>query len=193
MLSLLERLGVFSSTVGQYIESALPKRPPEGEESLTQELPPPKEAPFSEAPPQKDPPPTKKLPPKVKQRPGVIWNKTLLLPQAPFEIETDYGTDYYIKLVDAETNDDAMAIYVVGGQDLEVLVPLGYYKMRYAYGETWRGEQHLFGPGDLTTVEEALENFDFNRSFKGFSGYTVRLIPHITGNLPTRHIARDDF
>lgn len=182
VLSMLEQLGVLSSTVGQYIESTLPKRPPEQEKSLTEE-----------SPPQKDPPPTKKLPPAVKQRPGVVWNKTLLLPQAPFKVETDYGTDYYIKLVDAETNDDAMAIYVVGGQDLEVLVPLGYYKMRYAYGKTWRGEQHLFGPGNLTTVEEALENFDFSAALRGLQGYTVKLIPQIGGNLPTRYIARDDF
>ena len=86
-------------------------------------MPSPNEMALSESP-SDDLVPTKKLPPPVKQRPGVIWNKTLLLPQAPLEIRTGYGTDYYIKLVDGETNRDAMAIYVVGGQDLEVLVPL---------------------------------------------------------------------
>ena len=86
-----------------------------------------------------------------------------------------------------------MAIYVVGGQDLEVLVPVGSYKMRYAYGKIWRGEQHLFGPGSLTRVEEALKNSDFLASVDGINGYTVKLILQIGGNLPTRHIARNDF
>lgn len=176
VLSMFKQLRWLPSDVEQYTESALPKRPPEQKETL------PKEA-----------PPIEKLPPAVAQRPGVIWNKTLLLPQAPFKIQTSAGSDYYIKLVDAETNLDAMAIYVVGGQDLEVLVPLGYYKMRYAYGETWRGEQHLFGPGNLTSVEEALDNFEFSAALRGLQGYTVRLIPKTGGNMPTRHISRDGF
>ena len=143
--------------------------------------------------PETAPIPIKKSPPPVAQRPGVMWNKSLLIPQAPFGIQTSPGTNYYIKLVDTETNRDAMAIYVVGGRDLEVLVPLGSYKMRYAYGKIWRGEQHLFGPGNLTRVEEALESFDFNMSFEGINGYTVELIPQIGGNMPTRYIARDEF
>ena len=133
------------------------------------------------------------FPPLVIQSPGVMWNKTGRSLLAPLGVQTSIGTDYYIKLVDAETNRDAVAIYVIGGQDLEVLVPLGSYRMRYAYGETWRGEHHLFGPEDLTAVEEALEIFDFSESYEGFSGYTVELIPQIDGNLPTRVIARDEF
>ena len=44
--------------------------------------------------------------------------------------------------------------------------------MKYAYGETWRGEHHLFGSGELTAVEEVLESFDFSASYEGFNGYT---------------------
>ena len=122
---------------------------------------------------------------------GVMWNKTGRALRAPFDIKTSAGSDYYIKLVDAETNDDAMAIYVVGGQDLEVLVPPGSYKMRYAYGKIWRGEQHLFGPGELTRAEEALKSLDFLASWSGFNGYTVELIPQIDGNFPNpAHCAR---
>ena len=146
-----------------------------------------KERYFPETPPI----PIKKSPPPVVQRPGVMWNKSLLIPQAPFRIQTSPGTDYYIKLVDAGTNRDAMAIYVVGGRDLEVLVPLGSYRLRYAYGKIWRGEQHLFGPGGLTRVEEALKSLDFNMSFESINGHIVELIPQIGGNMPTRDIPRD--
>lgn len=178
-LSTFEQLEAFSSTVGQYIESALP------EWFLEQ-----KERYF----PETAPIPLKKFPPPVVRRPGVMWNKTGRSLRAPLGVQTSIGTDYYIKLVDAKTKRDAVAIYVVGGKDLEVLVPPGSYKMKYAYGKVWRGEQHLFGPGGLTRIEEALKTFDFlAASIGGFNGYTVELIPQIGGNLPTRDIARDEF
>ena len=122
-----------------------------------------------------------------------MWNKMGRSLLAPFGIETSAGSDYYIKLVDAKTNRDAVAIYVVGGQDLEGFVPVGSYKMRYAYGKIWRGEQHLFGSGSLTRAKEALKRFDFLASINGINGYTVELIPQIGGNLPTRDIARDEL
>ena len=173
-----EQLGAFSSTTGQYIENVLPQWVLEQKERY-----------FPEAVPV----PLKKFPPPVVQSPGVMWNKTERSLLAPFGIQTSVESDYYIKLVDAKTNRDAVAVYVVGGQDLEVLVPVGSYKMRYAYGKIWRGEQHLFGPGSLTRVEEALKSFDFLASVNGINGYTVELIPQIDGNLPTRIIARDEL
>ena len=173
-----EQLGKFSSTVGQYIESALPQWLAEQKEFYF---------------PERAPIPLKKFPPPVVQRPGVMWNKTGRSLLAHFGIQTSVGSDYYIKLVDAKTNRDAVAIYVVGGKDLEVLIPVGSYKMRYAYGKIWRGEQHLFGPGGLTRVEEALKKFDFLASVSGINGYTVELIPQIGGNLPTQNITRDKF
>ena len=177
-LSTFEQLRAFSSTAGQYIENVLP-------EWLLKQ----KERYFPEA----TPIPIKKSPPPVVQRPGVMWNKTGRSLRAPFDIQTSAGSDYYIKLVDAKTNRDAVAIYVTGGKDLEVLVPPGSYKMKYAYGKIWRGEQHLFGPRGLTRVEEALKRFDFLASWSGFNGYTVELIPQIGGNLPTKSITRDKF
>lgn len=173
----VEQLELFSTPVERYIDGAPPNWSPEQQVSL------PKEATLS----------TETLPPAVVQRTGVIWNRTALLSMAPFKIETSNGVDYYIKLVDVETNRDAMAFYVAGGKDLEVLVPLGSYKIRYAYGKIWRGEQHLFGPGKLTKVRETLKSFDFNASLEGFKGYTVKLTPQIGSNLPIRSIARSKF
>lgn len=173
----LEQLELFSAPVEQYIEDASPKWSPGQQATL------PKEATLS----------IEKLPPAVEQHTGVIWNKTALLSRAPFKIQTSNGADYYIKLVDVETNHDAMAFYVAGGKDLEVLVPLGSYKIRYAYGKIWRGEQHLFGPGELTKVRETLKSFDFNASLDGFKGYTVQLTPQTGSNLPIRSIARSKF
>lgn len=172
-----ERLELFSAPVEQHIEGASPEWLPEQQASLS------KEARLS----------IEKFPPAVVQHTGVMWNKTALLSQAPLKIQTSDEADYYIKLVDVETNHDAMAFYVVGGKDLDVLVPLGSYKIRYAYGKIWRGEQHLFGPGKLTKVGETLKSFDFSASLDGFKGYTVKLTPQIGSNLPIRSIARSKF
>ena len=178
VITTFEQLGAFSSTAGQYIENVLP-------DWLLEQ----KERYF----PETVLIPIKKSPPPVVQRPGVMWNKTGRALRAHFGIKTSAGSDYYIKLVEAKTNRDVVAVYVVGGQDLEVLVPPGSYKMKYAYGKIWRGEQHLFGPGGLTRVGEAVKRFDFLASWSGFNGYTVELIPQVGGNLPTRDIARDRF
>jgi hypothetical protein len=38
-----------------------------------------------------------------------------------------------------------MTIFVRGGENVETLVPLGSYYVRYASGTTWYGHDHLFG------------------------------------------------
>ena len=65
------------------------------------------------------------LPPAV-SRPaaGVVTNRTGRRPEAPFEIVTSPGADYFLKLVEAGTGQDALTIYVRGGERLEVTVPL---------------------------------------------------------------------
>lgn len=133
------------------------------------------------------------LPPLVTQSSGVMWNKTRRHPTAPLQIKTRAGPDYYIKFIDKNTNLDAVAIYVAGGKSLEVLVPPGSYIMRYAYGKSWRGEEHFFGPGGLTNFAEAKKVFYFSISNRGTSGWTVELVPQYGGNLPTRSIRRDQF
>ena len=85
-----------------------------------------------------------------------MWNRTGRSPVAPFEIIAQPGADYFIKLVEYSSSPNALgqgevAIFVQGGQRLEVEVPLGRYTMRYAAGETRRGEVARFGPGNLTT------------------------------------------
>lgn len=44
---------------------------------------------------------------------------------APLEIRTDSGSDYYVKVVNAANDNDTLAIYIHGGETVEVEVPLG--------------------------------------------------------------------
>lgn len=133
------------------------------------------------------------LPPSVSQRPGIVSNWTGRQPVAPFEIITERGQNYYVKLVDSSSGRDAVSIYVTGGSRIEVNVPLGAYKIKYAVGSTWRGERHLFGPGNHTQFFAANDEFYFQRRADGIYGYTIELIAQSGGNLHTYQINSNNF
>ncbi len=124
---------------------------------------------------------------------GVMENRTGRPPEAPFEIMTSFGADYYLKLVDTSTGQDVLIVYVRGGQRIEVTVPLGSYRLRYASGETWRGTAHLFGPGEMTSYSASESVLSFEVSGGYVNGYTVELIRQVGGNMDTRRISPSQF
>lgn len=133
------------------------------------------------------------LPPAVSQSAGIIFNKTGVSGNHPLEIVTSPGNDYFVKLVDNITNAERIGIFVKGGQRIEVEVPAGQYRMRYASGETWRGMQHLFGPGNMTSYQASSDIFNFNISGGYYNGYTIELIRQVGGNMDTRSISASSF
>ena len=133
------------------------------------------------------------LPPPAFQPVGVMWNRTNREAIAPLKLVTSSGADYYIKLTESATKRDAIAIFVNGGQTIEVEVPLGSYHLKYAAGEVWRGEEALFGPDEMTTYSIADERFDFEMKSDFVSGYTVELVLQRGGNLSTRKISAEEF
>lgn len=130
--------------------------------------------------------------PVVSQAPGIIWNKTNKKPEAPFQIITSAGSDYFVKLENAYTGEDAVAVYVNGGRRTSVEVPLGSYRMKYATGKIWYGENHLFGPED-TSFYSSNDIMNFRVQGNYINGYTVELIRQVGGNLETRPISANDF
>ena len=129
------------------------------------------------------------LPPIVYQSPGILWNNTGRIGTAPFRVITSPGADYYIKLVDYNSGADLLGIFANGGRTLEVTVPPGSYRLRYAYGDGWRGQATLFGPGRNTTFQQSSTRFDFSTN----NGYTVELIRQSGGNMPTTSIGANQF
>jgi hypothetical protein len=110
---------------------------------------------------------------------------------APFRIVAPSGSNYYAKLVDSATKRDIMSMYVIGGRPLEVDVPLGSYRLKYAYGNVWCGESLLFG--EHTAYSEAQSTFEFSVQGDRLSGYTVELIPQMHGNLRTKSIRASEL
>lgn len=149
--------------------------------------------PRAAAPPVTQTIPAAPLPLEVSQSAGIIFNRTGVSGNHPLEIVTSPGNDYFVKLVDNITNAERIGIFVKGGQRIEVEVPAGQYRMRYASGETWRGMQHLFGPGNMTSYQASSDIFNFNISDGYYNGYTIELIRQEGGNMDTRSIPPSSF
>ncbi len=111
---------------------------------------------------------------------------------APLTIQTR-GSEhhYFIKLVDYLTDEPIVTVFVRGGSSVDIDVPLGAMKLRYAVGTTWYGDQLLFGPD--TEYAEADARFDFSESFGRVSGYAVELFLQPNGNLREREIRPDEW
>jgi len=130
--------------------------------------------------------------PTVQVRQGVHQLFTSAELIAPFRIVTPSGAEsYYVKLADAFTGAVVITFFVYGGQSFETEVPLGTYRVKYATGSTWYGEDHLFGPD--TSYSEADKTFQFSVKENQISGYTVELIRQRGGNLHTKLISANQF
>jgi len=110
---------------------------------------------------------------------------------APLTIITSAGSNYYVKLFNTASNENVLAVYVVGGYPISIQAPLGSYELRYACGTTWCGSQDLFGP--QTTCSRADSTFTFAETADGYTGYTVQLIMQQNGNLSTSSLNKANF
>lgn len=127
---------------------------------------------------------------------GIMKNFTGKRAVAPFKISTSKNysqtTDnYYIKLVDAKTKAVAVTIFVQSGSTVEVKVPLGVYKIRYAVGEKWYGEQDLFGHS--TSYSKSEELLDFVDKGYYVQGHSLVLYKVANGNFSTQPMNANDF
>lgn len=122
----------------------------------------------------------------------ILKNTRPFYDAAPFEVETPPGGGYYLKLVDANSGDVVVTILVKGGEKYEAEVPLGSYRLRYATGQNWYGEEHLFGP-DETSYYVASDIFEFSIEGNYYVGNTLVLKKMLNGNLDTHKIPAENF
>ncbi len=81
---------------------------------------------------------------------GLIWLRSPLPAVFPLQVKTAPGSDYHLTLVKRETRKVTLTAYIRGGDFFQVLVPPGSYRLRFAHGARWQGEEHLFGTGTET-------------------------------------------
>lgn len=118
---------------------------------------------------------------------GLIEAATAGSRVAPLRIITPPGSRaYVVKLVDAETNQTVLRIFLEAGRSFETLAPIGSFNLKWATGRDWHGEDQLFGP--LTDYQETIEPLVFGADGDGYTGHTVELAPKFDGNLHSDRI-----
>lgn len=55
------------------------------------------------------------------------------------------GVSHLVKLVEVDSGQPVLSVFVRSGETAEIKVPLGSYKINIATGENWHGETKLFG------------------------------------------------
>ncbi len=111
---------------------------------------------------------------------------------APLRIVTrNDNQNYFVKIEEYSSGRDIATVFVRSGQSVDIDVPLGSYRLKYAAGSTWYGESYLFGPS--TAYSKADERFDFSIVGNQVSGYTVELYLRPDGNLKTSKISPSEF
>jgi hypothetical protein len=122
---------------------------------------------------------------------GVLYRSAQTESYAPFEVKTRPGANYYIKVVSVGNDRTVLTAFIRGGEHFETTLPVGTYKVRYAAGEKWYGAMLDFG---LSAVYSSCDDrFDFQRTFDGYTGYTLELILQHNGNLSTSRIEPNEF
>lgn len=122
---------------------------------------------------------------------GTIRRYTSRAGVAPLEIKTSAGSNYLIKLEDVSSGRNILDVFIRGGSTIEIEVPLGTYRLKYAVGQTWYGYEHYFGPS--TGYSKADSNFRFYNDGYRVSGYTVTLYQVRDGNLSTSRLSPEQF
>lgn len=110
---------------------------------------------------------------------GVLWNLTGLPAVFPLQVKTQPGRDYMLTLIDMDTGAEAFAAFVEGGAFFKVLVPPGTFRVRFATGDVWQGEKHLFGSGRDTRVFDLPELLTFETRGLGVKAGHVVTLPDL--------------
>lgn len=92
-------------------------------------------------------------------RAGLLWNRSGLPATFPLIVKTLPGRDYLMLVTPPEGGDAVMAGYIRGGDFFRLLLPPGQWKLRFAHGTDWQGQDRLFG--DDTEWAEMAETLDF--------------------------------
>lgn len=107
---------------------------------------------------------------------GLMWNRSGLPAVFPLQVKTRPGKDYRLTLIESGTSKAVLAAYIEGGSFFKVLVPPGTFRLRFAAGTVWRGEEDLFGPEAATEIFELRKPLTFETRGLGIkAGHAVDL------------------
>jgi hypothetical protein len=121
---------------------------------------------------------------------GLMWNRTGLPSVFPLQVKTTVGENYVLLLSDPDTGADLLAAFIEGGRFFKVLVPPGTYRVRFATGVRWQGEDAMFGLHGETQVIEMPEPLTFEvRGLRTKAGHMIDLTDTTDGDMAALRIA----
>ena len=121
--------------------------------------------------------------------PGSRFRSALGLPA--LRIHAPAGTNYFLRLSDWATGAPALAVFVQGGDTVNVDIPLGTYRVRMAAGTTWYGEKVRFG--SKTAYSQIDQPLAFSVEGDRLIGHALELSQVRNGNLRLSQISPDQF
>ena len=115
--------------------------------------------------------------------------------------DQDAGYHFYIIVLNSRTNEILVSLFIRKGKSIEIQLPLGEYKIRYAAGKDWFGDNDLFGLHTTAYSDTKERIFKFKKTIEidgrrettTFKGHSLELYAQIFGNLETRTISRSQF
>ena len=112
--------------------------------------------------------------------------------KAPLKITTKPSDgNYVMKLVDWNTGEFVASCFISRGSTLDIEVPFGSYKLKFACGDKWYGTKFLFGP--RTSYSYIPDKLVFYQDGEYARGHRIELIPQVGGNLETRGMQATDW
>lgn len=128
---------------------------------------------------------------------GKTWSTLSGESIAPFSIKTSGDTNYLVKLEDYYNSNNYILIFIKGGDNEKIDVPLGKYYLKYASGKNWYGiyakDHRYFGQYTSFTKSDSILNFSIDYENENYIGQQITLYPVVGGNMSTQDIDSKDF
>jgi hypothetical protein len=108
----------------------------------------------------------------------------------------DRKNHHFIKILDWETQKTVQTLFVRSGGTVTAYLPVGAYKLRFASGEIWYGEQHYFGDGtfygEMADKINPAEPVKFAIAQPG-NFWDVGFYSCLTGNSRNKPLSAEEF
>ena len=125
------------------------------------------------------------LTPATEPRSGAILTGKEYYDGSEITIRASGGDSYVVKLKTA-SGITRLSFYVRAGDTVTVGVPSEYLYVYFASGDTWYGEEHLFGEDTSYSMDDDIQNFiDYT--------WEYTLYPVYNGNFSETPISADQF
>lgn len=109
----------------------------------------------------------------------------------PFKVTAPVGANFFVKLADWDTGLPMYTMFVRSGDSTVVHVPRGAYKVKFASGQNWYGEEIRFGPDTAYSIVEDPVTFDVRGD--QLPGHEISLQLIRDGNLKRKTISAAQF